>query len=325
MFAPLYFLFYPIGLLPETVLYFELYPWLGWFAAFVTLLILGLIYREARRPAILFGLLAMAVVRLHPDTRPIDPIHLVGGGQLLIANAFFAVALIALFVRIMDHPKWRLPMVTLTTLVALVSFILQIQANWLWRNAGDRVHEFQKAAHDLHKQHPHQVIGVLPDLQYVGGAPAEFSRSVSYDTAFSSRLPIVSLLPLNLRRDGDLAVTMNSWSERGGLVSVGVVEPAQVLYLFPFYQVNGVGGGTLPVFALLAQPGVQPSNATVSISLPGSSPTSSTEDGSTLRAWLSRSRKEAPRSLPVEIAPAHGELPILLLPGPTVSTRKEPP
>ncbi|MFA6240830.1 MAG: hypothetical protein WC655_07880 [Candidatus Hydrogenedentales bacterium] len=200
--ASLYFLFYPIGYLPETVAFFRSNPWAQWLAAAVAVLLLALTCRAARRPAILFGLLAMAAVRIAPDQRAIDPVHLVGGGQLLTANVFYSLALVALFYRIMAHPKWRFPMVSLTTLLAAAFFALQISANVDWHRAGKEVRAFQSAVEKEASLSPEAPVGVLPNWRYVGWAPMCLSESIAHDTPFGKAYSHVSMLELNAPERG---------------------------------------------------------------------------------------------------------------------------
>jgi len=192
MFAPLYLIFYPIGLLPETAYTFHRNPWLGWVAALAVLIIITLIYRKARRPAILFGLASMAGMRLFQGGDFIDPVHMIGGGKLLVSNGLFNVALVALFYRIAEHPKWRRPIIMMTTLLAAVFFAMQIVFITHWREAGRVVREFQTSA--TLSATP---AGIVPDYRAYRGAPVGLSESISYDTPFSKRIEHVSLLPID--------------------------------------------------------------------------------------------------------------------------------
>jgi hypothetical protein len=223
MFSPLYFLFYPIGFLPETARRFHEQPWLGWLAAAVVLGLLALIYRKVRRSHMLFGLLAMAAIRLYPGTRPIDPVHMVGGGQLLLANVFFNIALVGLCFRIMDNIKWRVTMVWLTTVLCIVFFVMQVRANVLWRRAGDEVRAVQRWAEQRADEGP---IGLLPDYRYCAGAPMCLKEAISYDTPFSEAVPAVSLLRLHAHEPASANVYLKSWSpENGGEVAVRGLRP----------------------------------------------------------------------------------------------------
>ena len=180
MLAPLYFIFFPLGCLPETARTFCARPWLGWVAGAAVVLLLALIYRTARRPVILFGLLAMVAVRLFQGHEFIDPVHLIGGGKLLLANALFNVALVALFYRMMDHPKWRKPVIVFTTMLCVVFFGLEIRSVFAWRYAGDVLRQYWADCNTGKEREDTRI-----DYQYYLGAPICLSESLKYDTPFS--------------------------------------------------------------------------------------------------------------------------------------------
>jgi hypothetical protein len=285
MFAPLYFLLYPIGFLPESARRFHEYPVLGWVAAAAILLILAIIYRKARRPAILFGLLAMLSVRIFSGGRPIDPVHLVGGGQLLLANALFCMALVALFHRIMDHPRWRGIVVSGTTALCLVFFGMQISAVLAWRASGLRVEAFQRQATQAIEEKPGAIIGVCPDYQFYQGAPTCLSESIRYNTLFSKALSAQSLLPVH--RNRDMTVTIEEWSRKGGIVRIDGVTALDIAP-WPYLPARGSGkiateGGMMALMQ-------------------------SDETGFT-----------------VGLAPMNGSLPVLVLPGDDSTQERTPP
>ncbi|MCC6145458.1 MAG: hypothetical protein IT368_16755, partial [Candidatus Hydrogenedentes bacterium] len=95
-FLPLYLILYPIGLLPETA--HALMSWTPWFwiGAAIVALVLGLIYRKARHPAILFAVSSMLVLRLFQGEAFVEPVHLTGGGALLLPAAFFYLGISAI-------------------------------------------------------------------------------------------------------------------------------------------------------------------------------------------------------------------------------------
>jgi hypothetical protein len=222
MFAPMYFIFYPFGFLPENAQRFHAWPVLGWLSAFVIIVLIRLIHRKAQRPAILFGLISMAGFRLFQGTQTIDLVHLIGGGKLLVPNALFAIALVALFHRMMDHPKWRRPLVTLTSLLAVAFFGMELRSIAYWQESGRLVREFQ-----LQAESAGGAVGILPDYIYYGGAPMMLRQSVTHDTPFSKPIAAASLLALNYDPLAKVDITHN-----GNMISVTVKAP-DMLSLLP--------------------------------------------------------------------------------------------
>ncbi len=241
-FGPLYFTFYPIGFLPENAAAMHHQPWLGWVAAFAVFAILMLIYRKARRPAILFAGLAMIVVRLFPSARSIDPVHLVGGGELIVASGFFTVAFAAVAYRCMDHPKWKVPIVGMTTAFAIAAALVQIRAELNWRAAGAAVKTFQASAIAASDRDNGEPIGVLPDWRYFRGAPMQLSESIRYETPFSRALSPQSIIELDAKSLLNDAVTLESWDESGGVLRINDARPIDV---FPWFypRIQAVAGG----------------------------------------------------------------------------------
>ena len=192
IFVPIYLIFYPIGLLPENARRLVEMPWLAWVAGAVIIGLLALLYRKVRRRAILFGLLSAIGVRLAQTSVPVDPVHLIGGGQLLLANAFFNMALVTVFLHMMYHPKWVRPVIVMTTWMCIIFFAMEIRNVLIWRHAGNEVRSFQQQA--AKQSSP---FCLFPDIQYYRGAPMCLSESIAYDTLFSRRIPAQSILPLN--------------------------------------------------------------------------------------------------------------------------------
>jgi hypothetical protein len=206
MFGPLYLIFYPIGLLPETAYAFHRNPWLGWLAALIVLIVIALVYRKARRPAILFGLASMAGMRLFQGGDFIDPVHMIGGGSLLVPNGLFNVALVALFLRIAEHPKWRRPIIMTTTLLAAVFFAMQIVFIGHWREASrimDKLHTGAALSATP--------VGIIPDYRAYRGAPVGLSEAISYDTPFSKKIEHVSLLPIDYVPPDEHDLQVTEW------------------------------------------------------------------------------------------------------------------
>ncbi len=239
MFGPLYLIFYPLGFLPSTARALVEYPVLGWAAAAAALFILFLIYRKARRPALLFGLLSAALIRLFQGDRFVDPVHMIGGGQLLLANAFFDIALVCLFHRIMDHRKWRRQIVILTTLLCVAFFALEFRSVLAWRHASALTRSFQQAAFaESAGGNVERPLAILPDFQYYVGAPMCLSASVAYETPFSAAIPAVALLPLHYAPG--INVAADDLAEKGGTVTITSESPVDLL-CYP-YALSKPGG-----------------------------------------------------------------------------------
>ncbi len=197
-FGSLILILYPIGLLPETAALFLENPIFGWLSALITIgFILAILLRTQCRELNL-TLLAVLVFRLAPLDRSVDWVHMVGGGNLFLSIALAAVAFSALCYRIMQHHKWRRPVVFLTTLLCVVFFVLQIQTIHHWRVAGVWVRSLQHAISDRTKEEAISSSYLMfPDLQYYRKAPYQPAKALQYDTPFSSASPITAILPLH--------------------------------------------------------------------------------------------------------------------------------
>lgn len=185
MFGPLYFLFYPIGVLPSTAQLLHERFWLGWIGAAAVAAVFVLIYWKARRPAILFGLLCVPALRLFGGGRDIDPVHLVGGGELLLCSAVFAIAVTVVFHRIMDHPKWRRIVVNGTCLLCVLLIAVQVHALLQWRAAGNMLRDFHSQIVQAIGGHGapnrNESLLVSPNIQYLDGAPLCMSESLVFE------------------------------------------------------------------------------------------------------------------------------------------------
>lgn len=231
MFGPLYLIFYPVGFLPKTVESFHERPWTAWLAVAAVLVVITLIYRKAQRPILLFALVGMVLLRLTPQPRDVDWTHMVGGGQLLLPNALFNLGVVVLVFRIMEHPRWRLPMISITTMLVVVLFLMQWRSLKTWRDVGSYVRDFQAQAEKATGAGPE--VGVLPDFQCYRGAPVGLSESIRYDTPFSRALPNVPLLPVHPQQLRPDYVTVRSWSESGGEAVFPFVREAPLYTHFP--------------------------------------------------------------------------------------------
>ena len=238
MFGPLYYIAYPLGFLPGTARAFVTYPALGSAAAAAVLFTLFLIYRKAKRPVILFGLFGAAATRLFHGDAFVDPVHLIGGGQLLLANGLFNIALVALFYRIMDHRKWRRPVVTLTTLLCVVFFGLELRSVLAWRHASAYVERFQANAAARNEASDGKDSFILPDFQFYSGAPMCFGQSVSCDTPFNKGTSEMTILRLNY--SPDVRVSLVESSDKAVTVAIHAASPLD-LPCYP-YGLSTPGG-----------------------------------------------------------------------------------
>ncbi|HQE84224.1 MAG TPA: hypothetical protein PLM14_14575 [Candidatus Hydrogenedentes bacterium] len=241
MFGPLYFIFYPIGFLPATVKCLHESPWLGWVAAATVVTVLVLLYRKARRPVLLFAMLSILAVRVFGGGREIDPVHLIGGGQLLLANALFAVGLTSLFHRIMDHPKWRRITISGTSLLCAFFMIMQAHAIMQWRIAGGMLKEFhaqiRQAAGQAGARAPGESLLVSPDIQYLDGTPLCLSTSLVFgerNIPYRPELPVFSggiIAVPRINIFGRKGVRLKSMVEEGTVAVL--VEGAQPVDIVP--------------------------------------------------------------------------------------------
>jgi hypothetical protein len=219
-FAPLYFIAYPIGFLPENAAYFHLHPWVGWVAAAAVLGVAVLVVRKSGSKIVLLCLLAMVAIRLYGGTivsipdrsqsvgNVVDPVHLTGGGQLILPCAFFSIALALVALAVMKKPNWRVTAVSLTTVMAAAIFLLEVITLWNWREAGKFVAEFQGEATTRH-QTSKKPVGILPAWRHYQGAPVDLASAITFDTPFNERVPSVPLLPLDLRRGAHFELTID--------------------------------------------------------------------------------------------------------------------
>ncbi|MCC6152609.1 MAG: hypothetical protein IT367_02565 [Candidatus Hydrogenedentes bacterium] len=231
MFAPLYLVFYPIGFLPKTVESMHERMWLVWLSIAALFLVIVLIHRKARRPEFIFAILGMMLLRIVPSTREVDLVHMLGGGQLLLPNVLFTLGFIIIMFRIMDHPRWRVPMITITTTLVIIFFLMQWRSLKTWSDAGKYVRDFQAHAREVTQDG--EVLGVLPDFRNFKGAPLALSESISFDTPFSKRIDHVSLLPVHRPVLTAPQQWIASWSESGGEVALPKVEEAPRYFYFP--------------------------------------------------------------------------------------------
>ena len=224
MFAPLFFVVYPIGMLPDTVLFFQQLPLAGYGLSAVVVLLGAWLIRKVNKPAFTFGLLGAAAFRLCQGGFTVDAVTLAGGGQLMLPAALLAIAVAGFFQAVMENSKWRITVVRVTTLLCIAAMCCQIWVNLHWRHAGQEALRVQKAVAEARRENPGEALALVPDIQYYRTAPMMLSESVKYQTPFSTPQPVVSLLPISVIPPVDIAV--ETYTRRKVVVSVqGLAAP----------------------------------------------------------------------------------------------------
>lgn len=236
--APLVFIPYPIGLLPETCALYASWPVLAWATAACVAAFACFVAWKARHPAIAFGLPGMVLVRFFAVDTPVDPVHLVGGGALLVPLALFNLAFAALCTRVQRHPKWKWPVVLLTTILCAALFVAQGAVNLAWGESALVVRRFQEQAQAAVEARPGESLGVLPDYRYWRGAPLCLSDSINADGPFSRALPHMPLLPVNAHPEETTVEVLAREAQTGG---VSVTGGAPLALLSPPYRMPEVG------------------------------------------------------------------------------------
>lgn len=186
-----------------------------------------LVLRKAQRGSILFGLLAMCVLRVSSESQPVDLVHLVGGGQLLLPSAMYHVAFVALCLRIMENERWRTTMVSATTILCAIYFGMQINRDFAWRSASQTVQRFQQEAAAQASEKP---LLVCPDYQFYKGAPLCLSDAISQDTLFSKALPCQAAAPMHYFPANEMQVSFHPtpWPDEGGEIAIKGKRPIDV-------------------------------------------------------------------------------------------------
>lgn len=208
--VPLYFTVYCLGFLPETMARFAATPWMAWAAAASVILALWLIHRKARRGAVPFAIGAGLLLQLAPLARPIDPVHLIGGGQLLLPQALVMFAVAALYQRIMEHPRWRIPLIYSSFSVSMIFFAVAMISVFTWRDAAGRVEAFRAAAAALGAE---ETLAVLPDFQCYRGAPLTLSETIVHDTPFGPAIAAAGYMHIHLPAPIDAPWEVDAYRE----------------------------------------------------------------------------------------------------------------
>jgi hypothetical protein len=224
-FVPLYFLFYPLGFLPQTVRTFMTYPWLGWLAALAVAGIVFLVVRKARRRELLFALGAVLLLRIPVPEAPVDWVHLTGGEQLLLPSALFLLGFVSVCCAVMSHPKWPLTVVTGTTLLCVVFFAMQIHHGTQWRRAGNLMSAWEASVREVRD---HGVLVLLcPDIRHLGRVPLDPASLFRTGPPWGPDPTVVAVCPLDLPAAATIFV--EDKGESGIAVTIGNADPRDAL------------------------------------------------------------------------------------------------
>lgn len=226
MIGPLFFVVYPIGLLPDTAAFFQAFPWVG--HAIGIVLVIGALWFvwKLKEPAVTFGFLGAIVSRMGQGGDVVDPVTLAGGGSLLVPTAMLSIAVAGVFHAIMRNATWRRSVVRITTLLCVLAMCTQLWVNLHWCDAGRMVREFQITAVETAAAYPGEPLAVAPDIQYYRTAPVMLSESVRWDTPFSVSQPVVSLASVDVIPPVSVNVTRYS-AESIEMTVQGLAVPAE--------------------------------------------------------------------------------------------------
>lgn len=206
MFAPLFYIIYPIGMLPDTVAFFQQWPILGHVLGIVTAIAGIWLIRKIHNPALTFGVLGAVAFRLFQGSFTVEPITLAGGGQLMLPVALAAIAVAGFFHALLRDTYWRKSVVRFTTLLCIIAMCCQIWVNLHWRHAGKAVLDFQKDAVQATQDSPKEPVALVPDIQYYRTAPMMLYESVKYRTPFNKPLPVIPYAPINVIPPVDISI-----------------------------------------------------------------------------------------------------------------------
>jgi hypothetical protein len=172
MYAPLLLLAYPIGLLPETVSHMDAASWQAWgWGGLVFVCVVASLYFVSSKP-FRFAVIAILFFRFYPGALPIDYVTMDGGGQLFYPLALTGLALAALSGWLMRFEAWGKPTVALTTILCVVLFVLQFQANRAYVN---RMHDAGERAAQHFRTHDGVSLGDQRASCVGQGCPTSFS------------------------------------------------------------------------------------------------------------------------------------------------------
>lgn len=175
--------FYPIGLLPETVARIDQFT-LGWWCVLgIVMFVLHRVYRWSGHRLIPAMTLSALLLGIAGSAHVAPPTYMQTQGFMLVTMALLAIAVAAVCQRVLAHPKWRIYVVHLTTMLCLLLFALQISSILEWRNAGRQVKLFQEQSRLTEEENPGETLAYFPAFNDV---PLMLRDSVSHDTPFST-------------------------------------------------------------------------------------------------------------------------------------------
>ncbi len=193
----LQFLAYPVGVLPGTARLLAENPAFTAVLTLSGLIALLLTARCSGHPAVKFGVAAACVTGLFALQRDVHPVHLHGGGQFAAAAALFAVAVAGVFHRLLHHPRWRLPVLWLSTFLCILLMALHAGVNLTWMRAGRHAREFRAQAVQCAAAAKGPV-ALCPDIRYLNSAPLFLAECLRHDTPFGPAVDARVLLTLDL-------------------------------------------------------------------------------------------------------------------------------
>ncbi len=224
MFAPLFYVAYPIGMLPDTVAFFQQWPIVGYVLGALAAVAGIWLIRKVNNPAFTFGILGAVAFRLCQGSFTVDPITLAGGGQLMLPAAFATIAVAGFFAALLKEPHWRKSVVRFTTLLCIATMCCQVWVNLHWRRAGQEVRQFQADAVTTTQATPGEPVALVPNIQYYRTAPMMLYESVKYRTPFSDPLPVIPYAPINVIPP--VSITIDHYSPHAITLSVqGLAVP----------------------------------------------------------------------------------------------------
>ncbi|HDP34855.1 MAG TPA: hypothetical protein ENN29_07070 [Candidatus Hydrogenedentes bacterium] len=226
MFAPLFFIIYPIGMTPDTVAFFQAWPLAGYAVGIAAVVVCLYLIRKVNNPAFTFGLLGAAAFRLCQGGFTVDAVTLAGGGRLLVPAALVCIAVAGFFRAVMENVEWRKSVVRITTLLCIAAMICQLWVNLHWRHAGREMQRLQALVAEAALENPGEPIAIVPDIQYYRTVPLMLCESVKYRTPFSAPQPVVPLMPISVIPPVD--INIKRYSPESVTVSVqGLAAPAE--------------------------------------------------------------------------------------------------